>query len=474
MPIDYKIPLGVDISPITRLSDLNNPQRVMQLEDLRMKVDERNRALAEQDAFKQAMAEANGDLDAAVPLLMQRGLYKQGIDLQTASSNRAKAEREAERAGLESNIKRHEQATGALRGIVASGAAPTDDVVRQVISPFGDERFVEGYIRSLPTRPEDRVGAITWRGATPADLKPQLGTSDAGDQQVFTSRDPRTGGVVVNGTFRKGVSPVEASQAARAEAQIDLARQRVDLERRRLDAPPARTGQAAENKPMPMDAIKAVNEARSGSSQLSAVNEQIDGIVKKIDTGEFQVSPQLRLDATIRNATGRSNANSQQYSELNGMINRFVEESLRLNKGVQTEGDAQRAANAININRNDSRLLKKSLEELSKVNERRIKLYAQDTETIHKNYGRDLQGNPIQQEPAAPSFGSMPPQLPPLPAPGTVIGRVAPGSGMQAPKGESGAQKVVGARELEAWSKEFAISMEEAIRRAESRGYKVR
>jgi hypothetical protein len=62
----------------------------------------------------------------------------------------------------------------------------------------------------------------------------------------------------------------------------------------------------------------------------------------------------------------------QGYQQLERNLTRFVNESLRLNKGVQTEGDAQRAANEVQaaFSKNNTESMRKALEELKKINER--------------------------------------------------------------------------------------------------------
>jgi hypothetical protein len=63
--------------------------------------------------------------------------------------------------------------------------------------------------------------------------------------------------------------------------------------------------------------------------------------------------------------------------------------SLLLNKGVQTEGDAQRAWNELFANMNDKGVVKQRLQELQKINERAANLKQLNIDNIRRNYGLD-------------------------------------------------------------------------------------
>jgi hypothetical protein len=69
---------------------------------------------------------------------------------------------------------------------------------------------------------------------------------------------------------------------------------------------------------------------------------------------------------------GSKDPEVQGYQQLERNLTRFVNESLRLNKGVQTEGDAIRAANEVQaaFSKNNTESMRKALEELKKINER--------------------------------------------------------------------------------------------------------
>lgn len=92
-------------------------------------------------------------------------------------------------------------------------------------------------------------------------------------------------------------------------------------------------------------------------------------------------NPTLNLGAmrnamsNVRNFFGASTPESRQYAQLEEAKTRLINESLRLNKGVQTEGDAQRAAKEVEAAwaRNDTEATRLALLRLKEVNDRAIK-----------------------------------------------------------------------------------------------------
>jgi hypothetical protein len=72
------------------------------------------------------------------------------------------------------------------------------------------------------------------------------------------------------------------------------------------------------------------------------------------------------LDA--KNATGLSNQASRNYASFQAALEKLRNDSLRLNRGVQTEGDAVRAWNELVKNINDPKVVKQRLEEIIRNN----------------------------------------------------------------------------------------------------------
>jgi len=105
---------------------------------------------------------------------------------------------------------------------------------------------------------------------------------------------------------------------------------------------------------------------------MTGVNERLGQFRNMIGTGELQFGAlEGALDAA-QNFVGASDAESRNSASFRAELERLRNESLRLNSGVQTEGDAQRAWNELMANLNDTQLVAQRLAEIEAINSRAI------------------------------------------------------------------------------------------------------
>jgi hypothetical protein len=111
------------------------------------------------------------------------------------------------------------------------------------------------------------------------------------------------------------------------------------------------------------------------------LNASIDPVIKMLGGfGEKAEKPELNLSAaknaaySFRNFFGKSSPESLAYAQLQETKTRIINDSLRLNKGTQTEGDAQRAANEVEaaFAKNDTEATRKAMLRLYKINEKAV------------------------------------------------------------------------------------------------------
>lgn len=167
------------------------------------------------------------------------------------------------------------------------------------------------------------------------------------------------------------------------------------------------------SKPLPVGALKellAVEDALGGTQVLGDIISKNQG---RLRSGEVDVGPGARLLGGIRTSLNLAGQNDVNLSELNADKTKIVNESLRLNKGVQTEGDAQRAGQEL-MAANDRQTLLRAFDRLSEINARAVQLQQQKQNLINSNYGRTstLGEPPAARGPGLPVQGG--------PAPGTV------------------------------------------------------
>ena len=95
------------------------------------------------------------------------------------------------------------------------------------------------------------------------------------------------------------------------------------------------------------------------------------------------------LESSARNlmGTGASTPDSRNFAEFKATLERMRNDSLRLNKGVQTEGDAQRAWNELLANIKDEQYVQQRLQTIMRLNERAIAIRSAKINQRRSNFG---------------------------------------------------------------------------------------
>lgn len=172
--------------------------------------------------------------------------------------------------------------------------------------------------------------------------------------------------------------------------------------------------------PLPVSALKellGVEDALGGTQVLADI---ISKNARRLADGSLQVSPTSSLLARGRTLAGIATPGDVNYNEWQADLTKIVNESLRLNKGVQTEGDAQRAANEL-MSANDPATAAAALKRLAGFNQQAVELQQRKAALINGNYGRSA--SPAAMPSAVEAFGgaAAPSAMAPnSPAPGTV------------------------------------------------------
>lgn len=145
--------------------------------------------------------------------------------------------------------------------------------------------------------------------------------------------------------------------------------------------------EAAKPKELPVGALKLQDEALDAYNAAGAVKGKTTELMNKLDTGELDVGLLRNAESVVRNWLGSPDTVSINYDQLDRALEKMRNDTLLLNKGVQTEGDAQRAMNAVVKNRRDPVLLKQALQDLKDVNDRAETLQSNRVNTIRQNFG---------------------------------------------------------------------------------------
>jgi hypothetical protein len=140
---------------------------------------------------------------------------------------------------------------------------------------------------------------------------------------------------------------------------------------------------------LPASALKMQQEQLDAIATAAGIQADLGGLQKQIESGTLKFGPIENLKNQGLNATGMSTTESRAFGSFMSSLEKLRNDSLRLNAGVQTDGDAQRAWNELFANINDTELVKNRLAEIQRINERAVNIRTMNVDTIRQNFGAD-------------------------------------------------------------------------------------
>ena len=132
--------------------------------------------------------------------------------------------------------------------------------------------------------------------------------------------------------------------------------------------------EAANKKPKVLSSTlqKAEDEDFEALNTSASIVDDTQGFLDMIERGELDFSFGDSAGDAIALALGSNNEEVLNRQDFNIFLERLRNATLRLNKGTQTEGDAQRALDEITRNKNNKNAVRRALLKLREVNERAI------------------------------------------------------------------------------------------------------
>jgi hypothetical protein len=159
------------------------------------------------------------------------------------------------------------------------------------------------------------------------------------------------------------------------------------------DASPSPQASAPQMTPAPVElpsrALSLVDEANQAIAATSESEAIVDRAIATVKSGKVQLGALRNIESRGKNYAGLSDANSLAYADLIQTFEKIRNNYLLLAKGVQTEGDAQRAWNS-EIGENVEKDNKLALQQLQKAKAMLSRAKAaQQTRirTVYGNYG---------------------------------------------------------------------------------------
>jgi hypothetical protein len=152
---------------------------------------------------------------------------------------------------------------------------------------------------------------------------------------------------------------------------------------------------------LPPAILKEQNELIEGIGIAESLKADLTALDGQLSSGELNVGPVSNLWNSARNATGFSNQESVNFNSFKTTLERMRNDSLRLNKGVQTEGDAQRVWNELMGNINDPQVVRQRLGEIQRINQRAADLKRVQIAQLRQNFNvGDLDAPALSNQPA--------------------------------------------------------------------------
>lgn len=193
---------------------------------------------------------------------------------------------------------------------------------------------------------------------------------------------------VIAGALSDEDLPKYAMQTLTPPSEEDrLALENKRLQNQKLQKEIQAIGQTPQGKPLPPAALKLQNEALDIIGTASGINADLNQVEKQLETNKLKLGPVENLKSQALNAVGFSTPESRNFASFRATLEKQRNDSLRLNKGVQTEGDAQRAWNELFYNLNDKEVVKQRLQDIQKINKRGADLQKLQVDQIRANYG---------------------------------------------------------------------------------------
>lgn len=252
---------------------------------------------------------------------------------------------------------------------------------------------------------------------TPGGISTVFGTG----QQVSAPRDIEFGNDLVRSdpllpdvqTLRsRGPSYSEQAQIARIQQDAEQAAARLNLDYQRLGQDQQQFEQRLafdqskqEAKPLTAAQSRQLESYLGEIETAQTINSELGRFDQLLANGELNLGPVTNLRSGALNRLGISDPNSTNYAEFRSTLERLRNDSLRLNNGVQTEGDAQRAWNELISNINDEKVVRRQIQRIQNLNERAIQFRQGRVDALES--GRYIQGQGAQSSnipPPPPGF----------------------------------------------------------------------
>jgi len=400
-----------------------------------MKIDDYNLNKTKDSNIRRIMGEFGED--EAGPVLRAAGYYdtEQALNDRKQKMTKGDLEQQEQKYKI---AKQHTDAISSVMGNVKDN--PTPESLQSGLGILIENQIItpEQAQQKLQEAQSDPQGIAGWatrnfqQGLEAAKQLESFSTQNLGGTERTIATSPVTGAVRTVNEVQRTQSPdniatntrmVEENQKNRDNA-IQVAGIRKSGEGTEkapsgyrfnadgsLSPIPGGPKEGGNTKPLPPAALKMQQEDLDAIGTASAINSDLSAVQAQIDSGKLEFGPLKNLGNLVKNKTGMSDEKSRNFASFKTTLEKLRNDSLRLNKGVQTDGDAQRAWNELFDNISDQGVVKQRLAEIQRINERAVNLRKMNVDSVRANYGKEpLDTEGYESQPSALGGGQILPK----------------------------------------------------------------
>lgn len=144
-----------------------------------------------------------------------------------------------------------------------------------------------------------------------------------------------------------------------------------------------------QQKPLPASIAKYQTDLMGDIQSASGTQADLSHYKGLLEQDKMNLGAVNNALSEVRNYIGKSTPESINYSSFMAALEKMRNDSLRLNKGVQTEGDSQRAWNELIKNITDKEVVKQRLEEVIGLNKRAAQFKQDQMNQMRGEFGRE-------------------------------------------------------------------------------------
>ena len=378
------------LKPVKTVQDYQNDMMVqednkLKLAASRMQGQQAIQAQQDDQMSRQLAQSAGGNSNALIDAYMKAGMVKQAQALQKSTLDSQKISADIGQTGAQT-LKINTEADGLKANQKYEAAANHAQKLAYVRSPEDVISYFDQGIANGVFPAQDRERMIqqanqyptldAWKQAESSASIPVLEkykeAASMGRAQLQSETQLATNAATVGASRANNLASVAATDRATQG---------------RIAAAGIAATQKTAPKPMPTAALKMVQEGVDAIGTASSINADLEAIKTQITSGSLKFGPVGNLANRALNATGMSTEESRNFGSFQANMEKLRNDSLRLNKGVQTDGDAIRAWNELFANINDTKFVEQRLGEIQRLNERAVQLRKLDIDNVRGNYG---------------------------------------------------------------------------------------